>query len=128
MKIINLDPKENLDRPVFKIINNSPCQHKHIVVDAENRSISCGQCSSVLDAFDVLLQLSDKESMIRKEIDTTNNKLKMLRKHHRALQKVLKKRVRYKCTHCKKYSEAVGHEGWDGNISRVSFKPVFDQS
>lgn len=122
--VIDLNPKKKEEQPVFKIIDKQSerCDHRKTIIDVKNRTVHCQLCDAIIDPFDVLLQLSDKESNMFKTLDNLVNKINETRKTYRSLWEVLKKRSRYKCKHCNKFNEAHPQHNWSGEVIAADFK------
>lgn len=44
--------------PARRKVYRRPCEHSHVVLDVDNRSVECRTCGAVVDAFDALLNIS----------------------------------------------------------------------
>ena len=85
-------------RGFFTIRGSGYCRHRETIVDPDKRLVTCKQCGTVMDPFDVLLRLSRMErewtrnaKRLKGEAAKAAVKLKELRRQERNVRARLKR-------------------------------------
>ena len=84
---------ERRDRPPLTVKPLARhCEHKHMVVDVQNRILFCGDCEAVIDPISFLVKWAYEDKSLETRIKNQYDQLKQLGKHLAKLRKMQRDR------------------------------------
>ena len=78
------------------------CEHSSISIDRANKSITCRNCSALLDPFDTAMEYLDALDEYKDKLNAYRESLVKDTSRNQILARRLENRKRTKCHHCAK--------------------------
>jgi hypothetical protein len=78
MKELTLDVQMTVTRSIKRSGERKYCQHHHVEVDEQERTVRCTDCNSLIDAFEYILTWANQEHSLEMQVAYLKKELRTL--------------------------------------------------